>query len=182
MIFSKRRACNGRLTIGRSKEGLPLVGFKYRKADDWLDLNLKQEGVRLEGFKYQKGYDWLDLNSNQEGVRLVGFKYQKGYDWLDSQFHCSYLESRGRHFRSKLYYYYYRTSFRSVPLPVTWICHFRSKGPNRSGIAQCAWAKHTSGSGDWRHFRSGHVTSGPDPPHHPLHDPPQMITAVPIYY
>jgi hypothetical protein len=26
---------------------------------------------------------------------LVGFKYQKGYDWLDSQFHCSYLESRG---------------------------------------------------------------------------------------
>jgi hypothetical protein len=105
MIFSKRRACIGRLTIGRSKEGLPLVGFKYRKADDWLDLNLKQEGVRLEGFKYQKGYDWLDLNSNQEGVRLVGFKYQKGYDWLDSQFHCSYLESRGRHFRSKLYYY-----------------------------------------------------------------------------
>jgi hypothetical protein len=28
-------------------------------------------------------------------VRLVGFKYQKGYDWLDSEFHCSYLESRG---------------------------------------------------------------------------------------
>ena len=95
MIFSKRRAYNGRLTIGRSKEGLPLVGFKYRKADDWLDLNLKQEGVRLEGFKYQKGYDWLDLNSNQEGVRLVGFKYQKGYDWLDSEFHCLYLEYRG---------------------------------------------------------------------------------------
>jgi hypothetical protein len=39
--------------------------------------------------------NWLDLNSKQEGVRLVGFKYQKGYDWLDSQFHCSYLESRG---------------------------------------------------------------------------------------
>ena len=72
MIFSKRRAYNGRLTIGRSKEDLPLVGFKYRKGDDWLDLN-----------------------SKQEGVRLVGFKYQKGYDWLDSQFHCSYLESRG---------------------------------------------------------------------------------------
>ena len=77
------------------KEGLPLVGFKYRKADDWLDLNSKQEGVRLVRFKYQKGYDWLDLNSKQEGVRLVGLKYQKGYDWLDSQFHCSYLESRG---------------------------------------------------------------------------------------
>jgi hypothetical protein len=54
------------------KEGLPLVGFKYRKADDLLDLN-----------------------SKQERIRLVGFKYQKGYDWLDSQFHCSYLESRG---------------------------------------------------------------------------------------
>ena len=77
------------------KEGLPWVGFKYRKADDWLDLNSKQEGVRLVGFKYQKGYDWLDLNSKQEGVGLVGFKYQKGYDWLDSQFHCTYLESRG---------------------------------------------------------------------------------------
>ena len=72
MIFSKRRAYNGRPTIGRSKDGVPLVGFKY-----------------------QKGYDWLDLNSKQEGVRLVGFKYQKCYDWLDSQFHCSYLESRG---------------------------------------------------------------------------------------
>jgi hypothetical protein len=70
------------------------VGFKYRKADDWLDLNTKQEGVRLVGFNYQKGYDWLDLNSKQDGVRLVGFKYQKGYDWLDSQFQCSYLESR----------------------------------------------------------------------------------------
>ena len=63
--------------------------------DDWLDFNSMQEGVRLVGFKYQKGYDWLDFNSKQEGVRLVRFKYQKGYDWLDSQFHCSYLESRG---------------------------------------------------------------------------------------
>jgi hypothetical protein len=60
-----------------------------------LDLNSKQEGVRLVGFKYQKSYDWLDLNSKQEELRLVGFNYQKGYDWLDSQFHCSYLESRG---------------------------------------------------------------------------------------
>ena len=72
MIFSKRRAYNGRPTIGRSKDG-----------------------VRLVGFKYQKGYDWLDLNSKQEGVRLVGFRYQKADDWLDSKFHCSYLESRG---------------------------------------------------------------------------------------
>ena len=71
------------------------MGFKYRKADDWLDLNSKQGGVRLVGFKYHKGYDWFDLNSKQEVVRLVGFKYQKGYDWLDSEFYCSYLESRG---------------------------------------------------------------------------------------
>ena len=95
MIFSNRRKYNGRLTIGRSKEGLPLVGFKYRKGYDWLDLNSRQEGVRLVGLKYQKGYDLLDLNSKQEGVWLVGFKYQKGYDWLDSKFNCSYLESRG---------------------------------------------------------------------------------------
>ena len=94
-VFSNRRTYNGRLTIGRSKEGLPLVGFKHQKADDWLDFNSKQEGVRLVGFKYQKDYDWLDLNSKQEGVRLLGFKYQKGYNWLDSKFHCSYLKSRG---------------------------------------------------------------------------------------
>ena len=62
-----------------------------RKVDDWSF----KEGLPLVGFKYQKGYGWLDLNSKQEGVRLVGFKYQKSYDWLDSQFHCSYLESRG---------------------------------------------------------------------------------------
>jgi hypothetical protein len=70
------------------------VGFKYRKADDWLDLNSKQEGLALVGFKNRQADDWLDLNSKQEGVRLVGFKYQKGYDWLDSKFHCSYLESK----------------------------------------------------------------------------------------
>ena len=44
------------------KEGLPLVGFKYRKADDWLDLNSKQEGVaRIGGVQIS------------EGLRLVGF-------------------------------------------------------------------------------------------------------------
>ena len=62
MIFSKSRAYNGRPTIGRSKEGLPLVGFKYQKGYDWLDLNSKQEREGLVGFKYQKGYDWWDSN------------------------------------------------------------------------------------------------------------------------
>ena len=103
------------------------MGFKYRKADDWLDLNSKQEGIRLVGLKYQKGYDWLDLNSKQEGVRLVGFKYQKGYDWLDSQFHCSYLESRGVpeknagniKKRGKLYPFHFRFPVHDFTLPMT---------------------------------------------------------------
>ena len=29
-----------------------------------------------------------------------------------------------------------RTYFRSGPLPVTWLCHFRTKGPNRADIVQ----------------------------------------------
>jgi hypothetical protein len=62
-----------------------------RKVDDWPF----KEGVRLVGFKYQKGYDWLNLNWKQERVRLVGFKYQKIDNWLDTKFHCSYQESRG---------------------------------------------------------------------------------------
>ena len=97
-FFSNRRACNGRLTIGRSKEGLPLVGFKYRKADDWLYLN-----------------------SKQEGVRLVGFKYQKGYDCLNSQFHCSYLESRGVPGKTReiISLSFPVTSFPVMQLPVT---------------------------------------------------------------
>jgi hypothetical protein len=67
------------LNIGR-----PTIGWFF---------NSKQERVRLVGFKYQKADDWLDLNSKQEGLRLVGIKYQKGYDWLDSKFPCSYIES-----------------------------------------------------------------------------------------
>ena len=84
MIFSKRRAYNGRPTIGRSKDGVRLVGFKYQKGYDWLDLNSKQEGVRLAGIKFHKGLVWLALNSESVGGALVGFKYQKGYDWWDS--------------------------------------------------------------------------------------------------
>ena len=136
MIFSNRRKYNGRLTIGRSKEGLPLVGFKYRKGYDWLDLNSRQEGVRLVGLKYQKGYDLLDLNSKQEGVWLVGFKYQKGYDWLDSKFNCSYLESRGvpeknsgeyGEKRGKLSPFYFRFWWRHF----RW-CNFRLRMPTWS--------------------------------------------------
>ena len=36
-----------------------MVGFKS-KAYDWLVLNSKQEGLRLVGFKYQKADDWLN--------------------------------------------------------------------------------------------------------------------------
>ena len=36
-----------------------MVGFKSTKCD-WLVLNSKQEGIRLMGFKYQKADDWLD--------------------------------------------------------------------------------------------------------------------------
>jgi hypothetical protein len=52
-----------------------------------------------------------------------------------------------------------RTYFRSRPLPVTWLCHFRSKDPTRTDMAQLSVAhaqnilpvKATSGQG---HFRS----------------------------
>ena len=36
-----------------------MVGLKS-KAYDWLVLNSKQEGLPLVGFKYQKADDWLD--------------------------------------------------------------------------------------------------------------------------
>ena len=55
--------------------------------------------------------------------------------------------------------------FRTGPLPVTWLCHFRSKGPTRADITQLPVAhsilptKVTSGQGlfrsrDWCYFRS----------------------------
>ena len=37
----------------------PLVAFKSN-AYDWLVLNSKQEGVPFVGFKYQKADEWLD--------------------------------------------------------------------------------------------------------------------------
>ena len=41
--------------------------------------------------------------------------------------------------------------FRTGPLPVTWLCHFRSKGPTRAEMSTsgCACAEHTSGQGTW---------------------------------
>ena len=36
-----------------------MVGIKSTECD-WLVLNSKQEGLRLVGFKYQKADDWLD--------------------------------------------------------------------------------------------------------------------------
>jgi hypothetical protein len=60
-----------------------------------------------------------------------------------------------------------RTYCRSGPLPVTWLCHFRSKGPTRVDMVQLLVAhehnllpiRATSGQGlfqsrDWRDFRS----------------------------
>ena len=43
----------------RCKPIQTMVGFKS-KAYDWLVLNSTQEGLRLVGFKYQKADDWLD--------------------------------------------------------------------------------------------------------------------------
>ena len=37
-----------------------MFGFKSN-AYDWLVLNSKQEGLQLVGFKYQKADDWLDI-------------------------------------------------------------------------------------------------------------------------
>ena len=95
MTFSHRWTYNGRSTIGRSNMAYHWLDLNIGRPTIGWFFNSKQERVRLVGFKYQKADDWLDLNSKQEGLRLVGIKYQKGYDWLDSKFHCSYIESRG---------------------------------------------------------------------------------------
>jgi hypothetical protein len=81
-----------------------------------------------------------------------------------------------------------RTYFRTGPLPVTWLCHFRSKGPTRADIAQLPVAhahnilpdRVTSGhvtdvtSGHMTYVTSGHVTSGSTPSN--------VTLSVPIYY
>jgi hypothetical protein len=64
-----------------------------------------------------------------------------------------------------------RTYFWSGPLPVTWLCHFRSKGPTRADMAQFP-AAHAQNilpniahdlchfrSRNWRYFRSRHFRS-----------------------
>ena len=47
------------LVATRCKQIQTMVGLKS-KAYDWLVLNSKQEGLPLVGFKYQKVDDWLD--------------------------------------------------------------------------------------------------------------------------
>ena len=78
--------------------------------------------------------------------------------------------------------------FRTGPIQVTWLCHFRSKGPTRADIAQLpvAHAQNilpdsvTSGhvtdvtSGHMTYVISGHVTSGSTPSN--------VTLSVPIYY
>ena len=47
------------LVATRCKPIQTMVGFKS-KVYDWLVLNSKKEGLRLVGFKYQKANEWLD--------------------------------------------------------------------------------------------------------------------------
>ena len=67
-----------------------------------------------------------------------------------------------------------RTYFRSGPLPVTWLCHFRSKGPTRADMAQLPVADaqnilpYTVISGHVTDVTSGHITSGSTPSQHLL--------------
>jgi hypothetical protein len=79
--------------------------------------------------------------------------------------------------------------FRTEPLPVTWLCHFRSKGPTRVDIAQLpvAHAAHnilpvnvTSGQGlfrsrDWCHFRSCDFRLLLIAPHHTFVTSPEIF-------
>jgi hypothetical protein len=96
LIFSSHQSYSFLLRIQiQPIVGLPLYARLFEKIISTPALLLTGRVYLVENLYSNKGYDWLDLNSKQEGVRLVGFKYQKGYDWLNSQFHCSYLESRG---------------------------------------------------------------------------------------
>ena len=74
-----------------------------------------------------------------------------------------------------------RIYFRSGPLPVTWLCHFRSKNTHPGGYCAtsgCACAEHTSGQGTW--LMSLPVTSLPVAPPHST--TANVALSVPIYY
>ena len=71
MTFSNRRTYNGRLTYGRSKKAYHWMDSNT-KPYDWLDLNSKQEGLRLVGFKYQKADDWLNSKCHRSYLESRG--------------------------------------------------------------------------------------------------------------
>ena len=72
-----------------------MVGFEFEARRSTIGVIQILEGLRLVGFEFEARRGRIGGVQISEGLRLVGFKYQKCYDWLDSQFHCSYLESRG---------------------------------------------------------------------------------------
>jgi hypothetical protein len=98
------------------------------KVDDWsfkrrLTIGGIQisKGLRLVIFEFEARRGTIGGIQISEGVRLVGFRYQKGYDCLNSQFHCSYLESRGvpGKTREMISLSFPVTSFPVMQLPVT---------------------------------------------------------------
>ena len=67
--------------IGRSKEGLPLVGFKYRRLVGF-EFEARRstiggiqisEGLRLVGFEFEARRGTIGGVQISEGLRLVGF-------------------------------------------------------------------------------------------------------------
>ena len=53
-----------------------MFGFKS-KTYDWLVLNSKQEGLRLVGFKYQKADNWLDTKFHCSYLECSGVPEKK---------------------------------------------------------------------------------------------------------
>ena len=58
-----------------------MIGFKS-KAYDWLFLNSKQEELRLVGFKYQKADDWLDSKFHCSYLESRGVPEKKAGNYL----------------------------------------------------------------------------------------------------
>jgi hypothetical protein len=95
-----------RLTIGgiQISEGRRLVGFAFEARMDTISGIQIPEGLRLVVFQFEARKDTISGIQIPEGLRLVEFEFEarRGTiggiqisEGLDSQFHCSYLESRG---------------------------------------------------------------------------------------